>query len=61
MAQLITVQQMTNGSFIVKLDHNKVASGRKVLLQVLGLEDLNQTTRQLGNLLFKSNLTVTAS
>ena len=43
----------TNGSFTVQIDFDNVNSNRKELLFLLGAEDTNQTTRQLGNKLFE--------
>ena len=52
-AKIYHVCKWTNGSFTVQIDFDNVNSNRKELLFLLGAEDTNQTTRQLGNKLFE--------
>ena len=54
-ATVFTVNKLSNGGIQVKQDGNSVLSGRKTLLNLLGLTDTNQTTRQLGTMLFKQH------
>jgi len=53
-ATVFTVNKLSNGGIEVKEDGNTVKSGRKTLLHLLGVTDTNQTTRQLGTLLFST-------
>jgi hypothetical protein len=53
-ATVFTVNKLSNGGIEVKEDGNSVKSGRKTLLHLLGVTDTNQTTRQLGALLFST-------